>query len=68
MITILREKVRQSIMKWEQSFIKIKKSEILEMNMYLLKLFLVIANLSSWTVCKMDTDEESISELGEQIL
>lgn len=55
-------------MEWEQSFIKIKELEILEMNMYLLKLILVIPNLNSWTVCKMDTDEESVSELGEQIL
>lgn len=68
MITIFREKVRQTVMEWEQSFIKIKRSEIFEMNMYLLKLILVIANLNSWTVFKMDTDEESISELGEQIL
>ena len=27
-----------------------------------LKLILIIANLNSWTTCKMDIDEERISE------
>lgn len=36
------------------------------MNMWFLKLILIITN--SWTTCKMDIDEERISEQEEQTL
>lgn len=43
-----------------------KKLKILEMNRYLFKLILVIANLNSWTVCKMDMDENNNSPRMEK--
>lgn len=38
------------------------------MNIWSFKLILMIVNLNNWSTYKRDTDEERISELGDQVL